>query len=186
MINLKRKIYLTSFIFIFLILVLLFCFISPLFSTIKKDSSELLSQKEKLFSLLKKRENLKSLQEEYLALQPNLEKIDSFFADSQEPIDFISFLEKTAKAFDLPIQISLTGEEIKKTIWPSLFFQIKVSSALPNFMKFLEKLELAPYLIEVDGLTIERFSRVEVKPGTKKMLEINYIQATLDIRVYTK
>jgi len=186
MINSKRKIYFSGFIFTILILVFIICLILPLFLTIKKDSIEFVSQKEKLSGLEKKRGSLKNIEEDYFNIKPSLEKINSIFISSREPIDFISFLEKTAEELNLSIQISPTGEELKKETWPSLSFQMKISGAFPDFIKFLNKLESSLYLIEVENLNIKKITENQVKIGTKKVIEINYIQAILDIKVFTK
>jgi hypothetical protein len=63
---------------------------------------------------------------------------------------------------------------------------MKVSGSFANFMKFLEKLEAAPYLIEIENLIIKRVTASELGWGEIKTLKSSDIQATLDIKVQTK
>lgn len=186
MINLKRKIYLISVLFIFLILGLLFCLISPLFSTIKKDSLEYLSQKENLISTEKKKKELINIEKTYADIEPNLAKIDALFVNPEEPVEFINFLEKSAQELNLSIQISLINKEAGEKPWPGIYFQIKTAGSFSNFMKFLEKLESAPYLIEVENMNIKRASETQARFETIKTLKTGDVQITLDIKVYTR
>ncbi len=188
MINLRKKLYITASVSIIITLLFVFGLISPLFSTIKNDSKDLLSQKEKIVSLREKKENFKNLQRAYLDIQANKNKIDSLFVDIKEPINFINFLEKTSETLNLTTQISLNNEEVENKLQPTLSFQIKSTGSFQNFMRFLEKLESSPYLIEIDSLNIKKLSASETQFEIPKQTKakINNIQATLDIKVYAR
>lgn len=186
MISPKRKIYFLSLLFTFLILLFIFCFIFPLFSTIKKDSLKYLSLKEELASIEQKKRELINIRKTYNDITPGLAKIESLFVDQNEPVEFINFLEKSAQELNLSIQISLLNKEPEKKSWPGLYFQIKTAGSFPNFMKFLEKLESSPYLTEVENLIIRRISEIGIKSEELKNLKPDDIQATLDIKILTK
>jgi Tfp pilus assembly protein PilO len=186
MISPKRKIYSVSILFIFLILGLVFCFISPLFSTIKKDSLGYLSQKENLILIEKKKKELTNIERIYADIEPSLSKIDAFFVNAEEPVDFINFLEKSAKQLNLSIQISLREKEIEKKPWPGMYFQIETAGSFSNFMKFLEKLESVLYLIEVENMDIKKASEAQARFRTIPALKSDDVQIILDIKVRTE
>ncbi len=186
MINPKRKIFFTSALFIFLILGTIFCLVAPLFSTITKDSSEYLSQKEKLISVEKKKGELTNIEKTYADTEPNWAKIEAIFVKAEEPVGFIDFLERAAQQLNLSIQISLANKETEKKPWPGMYFQIKTAGSFSNFMKFLENLESAPYLIEVENMDIKGVSGTQAGLGTLKSLKTGDAQVTLDVKVYTK
>lgn len=186
MINPKRKIYFISILFIFLILGLVFCLISPLFSAIRKDSLGYLSQKENLISIEEKKKELTNIEKIYADAAPNLSKIDTFFINPEEPVEFINFLEKSAQELNLSIQISLMNKEGAKKPWPEIYFQIQTTGSFSNFMKFLEKLESTSYLIEVENMDIKMASEKQIGTGTLLGLKTGDIQINLNIKICTK
>lgn len=185
--SLKNKINL-SITILFISIILLFVFlIYPIFLEIKKISQDFLSQKEKLVSLERKSENFQKFQSYYLEIKPNLEKIDQLFIDPKVPIDFIGFLEKTARDYQIPITISPgLPTKIEEDPWPSLNFQITSLSSFPDFLKFLEKLESSNYLIEIQNLNIARLTETELKTKGFEKFSLGDARAILSIKVYTK
>jgi len=148
--------------------------IFPLFSGIQKESQNFISQKGELAKLEKKIQNLKNFQifgKEYLV---NLEKIEKLFIPSSEPLEFIEFLEKEGENSNLDIEILPFALEKKDKPWPSMNFRLSLIGAFSDFLKFLERLESAPYLIDVLNLNVVK---EEEEPETK---------ITLLIKVYTK
>lgn len=184
--NLQNKIYLISAIFGLIILVLIVFFVSPLFKEIKKNSQDLIAFKKELISLEAKIENLRKFKEIFKTLEPDSEKIDKLLVDSEVPIDFIKFLEKTASDSQVLIEISSTSFKIVQTDpWPSLGFQIILTGSFPNYLKFLEKLETSPYLTEIQNLIVRRLSENEIRLMAKT-LSLGDVKATLSIKVFTK
>ena len=184
--NPSNKIYLISAIFGLITLVLIFFFVYPLFKEIKKNSEDLITFRKELISLEAKIENLRKFKEIFQTLQPDLEKIDKLLVDSEVPIDFIKFLEKTAIDSQVLIEISATSSKtIQTDPWPSLGFQIILTSSFQNYLKFLEKLETSPYLIEIQNLIVRRLSENEIRlmPRT---FSLGDVKATLSIKVFTQ
>lgn len=181
-----KKLITTSLIFTIITLVLIVFFIYPLFQKIKRNSEDLISAKKELISLQAKIENLEKLKELYLTLQPGLEKIDALFIDPKAPIDFIKFLEKIGGDSGVLIDISYIGvRKIETDPWPSLGFQIALTGPFPNCLKFLERIETSPYLIEVQNLDIRRIAKEEVA-RFKEGVSAGNVEATLSIKVFTK
>ena len=147
--------------------------IYPLFKNIKSKSQELIYQKEKLIILESTAINLRKLKVLYQDLDDILGKIDSLLINPEVPVKFISFLEKTSEECSIDSEI-LPGSVGKpeKYSWAPVNFQITVRSSSSNFLKFLEKLENSPYLINIQNLNINRTDKE--------------IGANLSIGVYAK
>ena len=78
------------------------------------------------------------------------------FIDPEKPTSFIRFLEDTAHNSQVSIEHSFAGaEKDEEKAWPKLIYNISSSGSFVNFLKFLDKLENSPYLLEVSNLNIK-------------------------------
>jgi len=150
---------------------------------IRANSQELISLKSELASFQKETENLNKLKVVYQNYQSNLAKIDQIFIDPRRPIEFFDFLDKNATLFQLKIEKSPVSRQKTETEPPSLFLQISVIGSFPNFLKFLEKLENAPYLIDILNLNVKKIAEREIQ---SKGLLPQDVESTFLIKVYTK
>lgn len=144
---------------VFLVLaVLIFAFgVYPIFKDIGENSEEVLHQKKELVILEAQITNLEKFKIVYKELEEILDKAQDLFVDPQVPVDFIRFLENTAENCSLDVGISpTTSGKFGNDYWQSLIFQISSRGSFPNFLRFLEKLENSPYLIEIQSLNISR------------------------------
>ncbi len=174
----KKKIIVFSLAFGVAGLVLVCFVIYPLFKGIKKNSEEFIIAKRESILLQGKTGKIEQFRKTYEDLRPDLEKIDNLFTDSEVPIDLIKFLDKTAENSKLLSDISSVSVKTSETDpWSSLGFQITLAGLLPDFLRFLEKIETAPYLIEVQNLTVKKVSGSGLNLG---------VSATLIIKVYTR
>ena len=185
--TIKNKINLSLIFFLILAIFLLAFLIYPLLKDIKNYSNEIISQKKEVSSLENKIEDLEEFRKNYAKIKPNLEKIETLLTNSEAPIDFISFLEKTSRDCHLTIKI-VPAAITKKTeeSWASLSFSIILTGSFPNFLRFLEKLESGPYLIEIQNLSIKRLPETELKSKEFENLSLGDIQASFLIKVFTK
>lgn len=154
-------------IIIFIILV-----IYPLFTGIQKESDSLISQKKELLELETKTKNLKSFQRSSQGYLADFEKIEELLINPSEPINFIEFLEREAKEASLSIEILPFPLGKEENQLPSMNFRLIIKGPFSNFLKFLEKLESALYLIDTLNLN-----------ATKRDEEM---EISLLIKVYTK
>jgi hypothetical protein len=178
--SLKTKTYLTLLIFLIFLGLLIF-FLKNLFSEIKNISVEISSKKGEILLLEKRAENAKSFADFFQREMENFKKVESLFINPETPIEFIEFLEKESGNLGLSLEIFLHSPIVtEEDPWPSIGFRLNLSGSFPKFLKFLEKLELAPYLIEIQGLKI---SRVEEKT---EELKVGEIKAEISIKVFTK
>lgn len=182
----QNKIKISIIIFLSLSISLIIFIIHPLFQEIKKNSEGLFSEKEKLITAQAKIENLEEFKTLYRDLLPDLEKIDALFVNPDFPVEFISFLEETAKISQASIKISPPlPSKIAGDPWPSLIFQINSISSFPNFLRFLEKLESGPYLVEIQNLTTKRLAETELQAKKLEKLPLGDVNVTLSIKVFT-
>ncbi len=179
----RKKIYISLVIFGILNF-LLAAFVIPSFlKGIRENSQELLLEKKKIILLEKQRKNLQKLDEIYKTYQPEFKKIENLFIDAENLIEFVNFLEKNASDCNVQLKISnLVKKTEKEKPWQSFSLQLVVSGSFPNFLKFLEKLENGPYLIEIIDLNTKRLVGDEIK---KEEFLID-TQNTLSIKIFAR
>lgn len=177
----KKYIVLPGFVGLFFIFI--FVGLLPLFSAIQKNSNEIIDQKKQTALSKNKIQNFNSLAAEYRGLQQNIDKINSLYIDQKEPLGFINFLETTAKDLELSTDIFINNNT-PKTGLPSLDFQINASGSFSNLMKFLEKLESASYLVDINSLSIQKAPEGQIDSRGEK-IQKGPIQINLDVNVYS-
>ncbi len=157
--SIKKKIYLTLFVFLLCFLLALIFIIFPLINQIS-DKSQLLSEQKSDLAVLEARiNNLEKFRELHDDLEYFLAEIDNLFVDSRIPIEFINFLETTSLKCGLEIDIlPVAGKESDKELWPYIKFKIVSVGLFPDFLMFLDKLENNPYLIEVKDINVNRLT----------------------------
>jgi len=177
--NVKKKINTSLFIFFILIVLTIVFIVFPLLIDIKKGSNDLISEKNNLSVLDEQIASLEKFKILYKNLEEILKKIDKLFINSEVPVDFIGFLEKTARSSLVNIEIiPLSSGKIDKDPWPSINFQITANGSFSNFLSFLEKIESSPYLIEIQNLTVVQNSSEKKTAGN--------IQAIFSFKVFAK
>ena len=145
-----------------LILGVIFLAIFPLNKEIKKNFEELRELKNDLALLDVKTENIKEVKQDYQNFQANLGELNKLFIDFDAPLEFINFLEKNAKDLGLSVKISsVSSKEAKADPWPSLSFQMDLQGSSSVLLKYIQKLENSPYLIEITNLSIKRLEEQE-------------------------
>ena len=171
--TIKNKINLSLIIFSILSVSLIVFLIYPLFREIIMNSEDLISKKQKLISLETEIESLMEFQTLWQEIELNLKKIDQLFIDPEVPVEFISFLEMTARDCEFPIEISSAlPSKIEKDPWPSLFFQISSTTSFSKILKFLARIETSLYLVEIQNLNGRRLTEGDT-------------ETTLSIKVFT-
>lgn len=180
--DLNKKNYIFLAIISFLLVGFLAGIILPLFLSLKNDSLELSLKKEELYSLVNKKKNFGAITVAYENLKEDIGKANDVFVNEKEPLNFISFLEKTGDSLGLLVQISLAQEEAKEEEISGVSFQIKVTGYFDDLMRFLEKIESAQFLTEINSLTIQKNSGT--KSGDAK-ISSNSGVANLNINVFS-
>jgi len=172
----KRKTVVTLLILSLAVLLLIFFVLNPTLGRVRKESQNLIAQKNKIFESETKIKNLQHFKDNSSQYQPNLEKISQLFINISEPIGFIEFLEGEALDSQLSIEIApLILRKAAEGSWPALEFNLDMKGSFPNFLRFLNRLESGPYLIEATNLSVRK--NPEIKEN---------IIAILSVRVYAK
>lgn len=151
----KQKIIIALVFFGVCSVVFLGVFIYPVFQGVLEDNQKMLAHKKEILQL---QEDTKSSREfEMLSGQyaKELVRLEELFVDSETPIAFFRFLDETAVLFTLQIEKAPGSvQQLKEDHWPSFDVHLTGEGLYPNVMAFLEKIENAPYLLEVKVLTI--------------------------------
>ena len=172
------------------ILFLVVFVISPLFRRIEKYSNELSLVESELIAMTERSKNLYAWKEEYPVLNPKIEELYSLFVDKEMPIDFVEFLEETALACNLDIEISLVSSvKSKQDEKPSMFldlgFRLALVGPFSGHLKFLEKLENAPYIIDIQEFSFSQLTRTDLMQEKYKDFSIDKVKSDLSIKVFT-
>lgn len=159
--------------------------IRPIFSGIKKNSEELINQKQKINFLEEKINNIEEFKKNQDEIGKNLEKIKTLFVESEAPVNFIGFLEQTAKESQLSIKISPSASTKRvEDPWSSIVFEITSATPFPSLLRFLEKLESNPYLIKIQSFSITRLKEGDLRTKELEGLSIGSVKAILSMKVY--
>ena len=183
----KNRVYIAIIIFLSLGFLLLIFLIQPAYQDIKDSAQELIFIKEELASLERKIKNIEEFRENYQEINENLEKMEKLFVQSKVPIGFISFLERRSQESRCQIEISPSAiAQDKDSPWPYLTFHIESVSSAPNFFRFLEKLEVSPYLVEIRNLTIRRLTEKDLRLKQYEGASIGDVEATIVFKAFAQ
>ena len=149
----NSKIYSISFVFAILALVMIALSVF-LFNAVVEKSIVLASDKGKIASLKGKFNDIQNFKNNYDTYKPNLDKIDQLYIDSQNPVDFIEFVENAAAKDNLnlemlPPSFSTTGS------LTAADFQLSFIGEIPQIVEFLKIIENSPYLVKIKELDIK-------------------------------
>ncbi len=129
--------------------------IFPCLRDIEKESQQIVFQKKILNFFENRIKDFQNVQEGYYLYQPVAEKIGVSFIDREVPIEFIEFLEKEAGDFGLTIDISPFNVPFdEKDLWLSAGFQVFLKGNFSDCLKFLERLEKSPWLVDILQLRV--------------------------------
>ncbi len=183
----KKKIILISVVSGIVGLAFIFLLIYPLFKKIIKNSQEIVEVRKEIVLSQGKAGGISQIKKDFKKLKPDLEKIDSLFVNSEAPIGLIEFLEKTAANSGVSIEIKpVSLKESKEDPWDSIGFQITTISSSDNSLRFLEKLETAPYLIKIQSVVINKLGEQDLKSQRYEGYSLKDVILNLKIKVFTK
>ncbi|MFH1353835.1 MAG: type 4a pilus biogenesis protein PilO [bacterium] len=172
--TLNNKIKLSIFSFSVILILIIVFVVMPVFNDIKSNSEELAKREADLVAIETKISNLEEFRLAYKELEETLSGINNLFIDSEVPVEFINFLERTADDNSLEIEISsAVTQTVKGDIWPSVAFQAQITGSFSDFLKFWKKVESSIYLVEVKNLNVG---------GSKE----DTVKAFLSIKVFAK
>jgi len=182
----KKKIILISVVSGIIGLAFIFFLIYPLFRKIVKSSQDIVEIRKEIVLSQGEAGGLSQIKKDFGELKPDLEKISSLFVDSEAPVGLIEFLEKTAATSGVSIEIRpINLKESKKDYWGFIGFQITTVGSSDNSLRFLEKLEVAPYLVEIQSIVINKLTEQDLESQKYKEYSLGNVILNLKIKVFT-
>jgi len=172
----KRKTFIVFFA-VAAINVLLFGLVSyAVLGRIIVNSKQFVSQEQAFAQAKIDAKSIQQFQKLQVSKEQEFKRFKAVFIDFTTPISFLEFIENLAQSFQLELQISPDNpKKIKEDPWRSLNFSLATAGSYNSVLGFVEKLELAPYVLEVVSLHI-----------TQAAQEANgNVHATLVLKVYT-
>lgn len=153
----KKKIKIDIVIFALVFIVLISFCLFPLLSKLFKTTKEITSKKAELKLLENQINALQDFQNNSLAYEQDIQKLNQAFVSSEAPVEFIEFLEKLANSQGLEISLSSVKDASeKKGERLTTVFQATIAGNYPAVLSFLKKLEQSAWLIKIDQVDINR------------------------------
>jgi len=153
--NLNGKIILAAASFVGLTLGIIFFGGFSLVSEIEGVRTEIVAQRNDAAKMDSRILKVRQYREFAKKEESNIKKMEGLLTDRQMP-DFIDYLEESAATsgvevvFSPSISLSNSDED-----WPSMDYQADITGDINNILKLVKKIEIGPYLVRVDGFSIE-------------------------------
>ena len=187
MISPVKKIKLSLLIFLVIFVTFLIFAVIPFLKDVQETSQNLAFQEGVLNLFGRQIVNLNNFQSNYEFQRLILEKVEKSFVDFEAPIDFIEFLEETAKKENIIMRIRpLPALTNKGDLWSTVGFQIMVGGSFSNCLRFLEKLEYGPWLVDINQLYIERIQENTQRSEEFSQLKIGDVTISFSSRVFAE
>ena len=181
-----KKTIIISVIVAVIVSVFVYFVIVPLMGSMKKNSDDLLGAKETYSALQEQIDNLEQFKATRKVLEYDRARADDLFVDPDMPLRFVQLLEDIATASQITISISPVGSRgTKGDTWPSMDFRISATGPAEGCLRFLERLETAPSLLEIQNLSISAISEEEALRRKQLGLPMGEVEAEFLVKVYS-
>ena len=188
--NLKKQTIIILGIFTVIVLILILALIYPLLKGLKEASLNFIEIKKELTLFYDRAGEIESLKLGYEEIERDLERTEDFFVNPEVPIDLIEFWEKTALSSGVSINISPISfgneEDDEKDKWDSMVFRINSVGSFTDFLRFLERIEIGSYLMEIEDLSVRKLTSSDIGSINYENFSINDVRTILTIKVFTK
>lgn len=172
--NIKQKIYLTSGLFVIVIVFIFLGLVKPLIKEIEKASVSARDNRDRLLILERTdKDYLKQIEVDYEDVNTNLAVVKSGLIDKDQAVSFFMALEDAAF-------LSSNKIEIKATEFPTL--TLDIGGTFPNLMRFVGWLENGKYFLDIDSMEIRQMTERDITEG----FSAEYVKTNLEIKAYTK
>jgi len=157
----------------------------PLIDGIKKNSEDFILAKNNISTFESQINEIENFKNSYATYQENLQKMDQLFVDSENPVDFIKFLEDSALVSNVSLQVIIPPySNNKESSLKFVLFQLSLKGEFDDILAFIDRIEFGNYLIEVSNLTIEN---QKINQNIKKSESLtNENNAFINIKVFAK
>jgi hypothetical protein len=153
-----QKLIATS-IFTLLLVVLLGSMFWMLSSRVQGFSERLSEIEAKISSLEEERRRARALELVFEDRKLPLKRLESLLIPADKPVEFIESLEELARSTGNELSLDLASGASRKGV---LSFRITVEGTAESSSRYLELLELMPYEIVVEELSLQRLNVADV------------------------
>lgn len=131
--------------------------VAPLAKRVFSDAAVIVAKNEEAAKAIALRNHVVSFQKFSKDQILSFESIKSLFIDPEVPIPFIEFLEQSAVKENIELEIIPGIPKLQAgELWYAMDFQLSLSGLYKNINAFLQRIENAPYVLDIRGLTIAR------------------------------
>jgi hypothetical protein len=170
----RKKIYIIILVFFLIAVFLILFFVYPIFKEIQENYEDLISGKNDFFIMAEEFSEVENFRQKYEEYKANLEKTDNLFVDSQNPVEFIKFLEKTASDAGVNLEISSPSFS-QGDKFSLIIFRLSSYGDFSKNLSFIRKLETGPYLIGIKNLDIGRYKDIKNLKEQSENLKIVFL-----------
>lgn len=154
----------------------------------QKEAAGLAQTKENVYFLNEKSKKYEEAQKVYKNLEADLEKINEVFINPEFPVNIIEFLENTAANSGISIEkiapFILSASETDP--WEPVGFQITIIDSFPSILKFLDKIENSPYLIEIQNFSAKVIEEEDLLSQKCENCSTGDVNVFFVIKIFTK
>lgn len=181
MLSPRHKISLSAIVFLAVIFALTLFVFRPLWLKIKEKSQSLAESESTLEALGEQLDIFQQFQTNSLVYQEYTLILDNFFIQQSAPIRFMEFIESQAAEVGLSLDVqALTLHQPNQQ--DDFGFRLKVEGPYPGALKFLSRLEEAPWLIDLPQLTIQRYTADKRKRDEETELKEGEVILTITVK----
>ena len=182
----KNKIYIIIVAFIIIFLMLIALGAVPFFGKVKQSSQNLVSQKSLLNLINARIIEVEGFQDNRSQLRQDLNRIESAFIEEDSPVVFLSYLETTANATNLSIEIYPNPINfITEELWSSVGLRLSISGDVKDCLKFLEILEHSKWMFEISYFSLDKISEISQYSSAFKDSEEGDAYMSIVVKAYS-
>ena len=132
----------------------------PVFRGVLEDYKKVLAYKREILQLEEDAKNSREFETLSKQYVKEFGQFEGLFTDSKIPIAFFRFLDETAATLGVRMEKSSGSvQQLKGDRWPSFEVRLAGKGVYPDVRAFLQKIENAPYLLEVKAFKMSETSR---------------------------
>lgn len=159
----KNIVYIVTLIIIIAALGALGVFNYMLFGILKRTSAEITTAKKEVAAMQAQEQVVDDFMARYGQYEENIQKVSRLFIDSQDPVNFITFLEDISTDAGVVSSVAIAPAVAPAAGSVSnIKFQISVFGEFSDILEFSEKLEAGPYLANIVNFALKNVDSGEL------------------------
>ncbi len=152
---------------------------------IKDNSDKIIEIRKEIIISQGESGDVSQIKREFGKIKPNLDKIDNLFVDSEAPVKFIEFLEKTAARTNAVIEINPSAVK-EESVWEGIGFQLRITGSPDSCLRFLDKLESSFYLTKIGSVSISKIEEESLRSDRYKDFLPGDLILNIKLEAFTK